>query len=226
MLLISVQPLMVTFWVRADNDSQQVYSSPSEAVKVTTGIIPVVVPPEPPVVPPVPPVIPPVVVPPVVIPPIVVPPVVVPVPVVVPPTPVVAPVSKPAIVDVPPAQIDPKTLTSAQVVELQAAAIQTLAVTPEDSPAYNQALEQLYVAAQADDIVVDPAIANVPGLGAAVVGVTNAINAIGNLGSDMSPAHRAKAKKEIVAAVVATGAAINAVTSAATLATPTIRRKN
>ena len=134
--------------------------------------------------------------------------------------------TEPTIVDVPPAQIDPKTLTSAQIVELQAAAIQTLAVTPEDSPAYNQALEQLYVAAQADDIVVDPAIAGVPVLGAAVVGVTNAINAIGNLGSDMSPAHRAKAKKEIVAAVVATGAAINAVTSAATLATPTIRRKN
>ena len=212
----------VTFWVRADNDSQRVYSSPSEAVKVTTGTIPVVVPPEPPVVPPVPPVIPPVVVPPVVIPPIVVPPVVVPV---TKPTELTEP-TEPTIVDVPPAQIDPKTLTSAQVVELQAAAIQTLAVTPEDSPAYNQALEQLYVAAQADDIVVDPAIAGVPVLGAAVVGVTNAINAIGNLGSDMSPAHRAKAKKEIVAAVVATGAAINAVTSAATLAAPTIRRKN
>jgi len=42
----------------------------------------------------------------------------------------------------------------------------------------------------------------------------------------MSPAHRAKAKKEIVAAVVATGAAVNAVTSAAALAAPTIRRKN
>ena len=221
----------VTFWVRADNDSQRVYSSPSEAVKITTGTIPVVVPPEPPVVPPVPPVIPPVVVPPVV-PPVIVPPVVIP-PIVVPP--VVVPVTKPTeltepteptIVDVPPAQIDPKTLTSAQVVELQTVAMQTLAVTPEDSPAYNQALEQLYVAAQADDIVVDPAIAGVPVLGATVVGITNAINAIGNLGSDMSPAHRAKAKKEIVAAVVATGAAINAVTSAATLATPTIRRKN
>ena len=211
-----------------------------------TTSVPEIVPVEPPLV--VPPVEPPIVVPPIVDPPVVVPPVtpvtppitpvtppepvVEPKPVVVtpvvvePPTPAVAPVTKPSIVEMPPAQIDPKTLTSAQVVELQTAAIQTLAVTPEDSAVYNQALEQLYMAAQADDIVVDPAIAGVPVLGSAVVGVTNAINAIGNLGSDMSPAHRAKAKKEIVAAVVATGAAVNAVTSAATLATPTIRRKN
>jgi hypothetical protein len=101
-----------------------------------------------------------------------------------------------------------------------------LATTVEDSPAYNQALAQLYVAAQADDIVVDPAVANVPVLGATVVGITNAINALGNLGSDMSPAHRTKAKKEIVAAVVATGAAVNAVTSAVALSAPTIRRRN
>jgi hypothetical protein len=180
---------------------------------------PVVVPPVIPVTPPITPVTPPEpVTPPK---PVIIPPVIV-----VPPTPVVAPVTKPAIVDLPPAQIDPQTLTSAQVVELQAAAIETLAVTSEDSPAYNQALDQLYVAAQADDIVVDQAIADVPVLGAAVVGVTNAINAIGNLGSDMSPAHRAKAKKEIVAAVVATGAAVNAVTSAAALAAPTIKRKD
>jgi hypothetical protein len=204
---------------------------------------PVIVPPvvEPPVV--VPPIEPPVVVPPVVEPPVipvtppitpvtppepVLPPkpVVIPPVVVVPPTAVVAPVTKPSIVDLAPAQIDPQTLTSTQVVELQTAAQQTLATTVEDSPAYNQALEQLYVAAQADDIVVDPAVANVPVLGATVVGITNAINALGNLGSDMSPAHRAKAKKEIVAAVVATGAAVNAVTSAAALAAPTIRRRN
>jgi hypothetical protein len=204
-------------------------------------VVPPVVPGEPPVVEPpvvVPPIEPPVVVPPVipVTPPItpvtppkpVLPPkpVVIPPVIVVPPAPVVAPVTKPAIVDLTPALIDPQTLTSAQVVELQTAAQQTLATTIEDSPAYNQALDQLYVAAQADDIVVDQAIADVPVLGATVVGITNAINAIGNLGSDMSPAHRAKAKKEIVAAVVATGAAVNAVTSAAAVAAPTIRRRN
>ena len=204
----------VTFWVRADNDTQHIYSTPSETVKVTTGTIPVVVPP----VPPVPPVVPPVVIPdppvtpkpPVVTPPVVVPPVIVP-----------DPVSKPAITDLPPAQIDPQTLTSAQVTQLQTVAMATLAVTPEDSPAYNQALEQLYVAAQADDIVVDASVASVPVLGAAVVGITNTINAIGNLGSDMSPSHRAKAKKEIVAAVVATGAAVNAVTAGAVVSAPT-----
>jgi hypothetical protein len=202
---------------------------------------PIVVPPivDPPIV--IPPVIdPPVVVPPVVDPPVVVPPItpvvvpvpvsppkpiVVPSPIVVPPQPVVAPVSKPSIIDLPPTQINPQALTATQITQLQTVAMETLATTPEDSVAYNQALAQLYVAAQADDITVDPAVANVPVLGATVVEITNTINAIGNLGSDMSPAHRAKAKKEIVAAVVATGAAVNAVTAVAGVAAPTIKRK-
>lgn len=221
----------VTVWVRSDNDTLRVYSPNSDSVNVTTGILPIIVPPvvvppvdpQPPVVPPLPPVIPdpqpPVIVPPVVLPPVVQPPVptqptpdppVVPKPLVTPEPPKVLEVTT-----LPPAQLDPQTLTTAQVAQLQAVATETLATATEGSADYNNALAQLAVAAQADDIQVDPALAAVPVLGNVAVGLTNAINAIGNLGADMSPAHRAKAKKEIVAAVVATGAAVNAVTSAA-----------
>ena len=191
---------------------------------------PVVVPPvDPPVVPPVPvgppvvdppvgPVVepkPPIEIPVVGPPPVVLPPVPVPV---VPEVPVAKPVepSQPPIASVDPSTIDPQTLSPKEVAQLQEVATATLATEPEGSPAYTQALQQLAVAAQADDIVVDPQLASLPVLGATVVGITNAINAIGNIGADMSPAHRATAKKEVVAAVVATGAAISAATGAAT----------
>jgi hypothetical protein len=121
---------------------------------------------------------------------------------------------EPPVTQVDPATIDPTTLSPTEVVQLQAAAKETLATSEEGSPEYNNALEQLAVAAKADDIVVDPELAAVPVIGAVAVGITNAINVLGNLGADMSPAHREKAKKEIVAAVVATGAAVNAVASA------------
>jgi hypothetical protein len=122
---------------------------------------------------------------------------------------------EPPVTQVDPATIDPTTLSPTEVVQLQAVAKETLATSEEGSPEYNNALEQLAVAAKADDIVVDPELAAVPVIGAVAVGITNAINVLGNLGADMSPAHREKAKKEIVAAVVATGAAVNAVASAA-----------
>ena len=228
----------VTVWVRSDNDTLRVYSPNSQSASVTTGTNPVV----PPVVPPVdpqPPVIPdpPTPVDPPVVPPVPVdpgttdpgsgpvvepkPPVEIPPSVPVVPEPTSKPSTQetvtpePPVTQVDPATIDPTTLSASEVVALQTVAKETLATEPEGSPAYEQALAQLYVAAQADDIVVDPQLASVPVLGAAVVGITNVVNALGNLGSDMSPAHREKAKKEIVAAVVATGAAVNAVASAA-----------
>ena len=58
--------------------------------------------------------------------------------------------------------------------------------------------------AQADDIQVPENIANIPVFGASIVALTNAINFMGNVGADMSPEVRAKAKKEVVAAVVLT----------------------
>ena len=106
--------------------------------------------------------------------------------------------------------VAPTDLTDVQVAELQQVAYQVLDSAPENSVEYAQALDALYVAAQADDIVVDESIASIPGVGAVAVGLTNAINLLGNIGSDMSPAHRATAKKEVVAAVVVTQIAVGA----------------
>ena len=129
-------------------------------------------------------------------------------PVVVPP--VVNEPKTPELLTVDPSTIDPKSLAPSEVKLLQETANTTLATASEDSPEYQKALDQLMVAAQADDIQVDPQLAATPVIGAVAVGVTNAINALGNIGADMSPAHRATAKKEVVAAVVVTNVAVAA----------------
>ncbi|CAB4127908.1 hypothetical protein UFOVP113_1, partial [uncultured Caudovirales phage] len=107
-------------------------------------------------------------------------------------------------------KVDPQQLSDTQVAALVDAANTVLANTEQGSPAYNQALEALFVAAQADDIQVDPALAAVPVLGSAVVALTDAVNFMGNVGSDMAPAVREMAKKEVVAAVVVTQVAVTA----------------
>ena len=114
--------------------------------------------------------------------------------------------------------IDPQSLSTAEVAQLVSAAVEVLATASEGSPQYEKALDALAVAAQADDPQVPEALANIPGVGAAAVAVLNAFNALGNFGADMSPAHRATAKKEVVAAIVltqVTSAAVGAATSAA-----------
>lgn len=189
---------------------------------------PIVEPPiiEPPIVEP-PVVEPPIIEPPIVEPPIVVPPIVIPdPPILIPDPPIIVPpitpaelpkpepVAEPKIFDLDPQDIDPTTLTNEDVVILMAAAYEVLDNAAVDSPAYQQALEQLFVAAQADDIEVDEQLANVPLLGNAAVAVVGAINYIGNIGSDMSHKARAKAKQEVVVAVVAVGAAVQATTMA------------
>jgi hypothetical protein len=172
-----------------------------------TKLPPVVIPdPEPPVVIPDPPVVPDPKPPVIVVPPIVIPPVAVPDPPVIPDPPVVTPQN--TLTDL--TSVAPTDLTDAQVTQLQQVAYQVLESVPENSPEYAQALDALYVAAQADDIQVDASIASIPGVGAVAVGLTNAINLLGNIGSDMSPAHRATAKKEVVAAVVVTQIAVGA----------------
>jgi hypothetical protein len=119
------------------------------------------------------------------------------------------------ITEIDPSTIDPQTLTDEDVVALVAVANATLATADSDSVEYVQALKQLFVAAQADDIVVDQQLASVPVLGNAIVAVADAINYLGNVGADMSPKARATAKKEVIAAVVVTQVA----TQAAALAT-------
>jgi hypothetical protein len=175
---------------------------------------PIVDPPviDPPIVEP-PVVDPPVVVPPVVDPPIVEPPIVVP-PIVEPtdPTPIKIPISEPIVEPLPDlsehkfdvANLDPQKLSDAEVVELIAFANAILDTASPGDAVYEQALQQLFIAAQADDIVVDEQIANVPLLGDTVVALAGVVNYLGNVGSDMSPKARSTAKKEVVAAVVLT----------------------
>ena len=124
------------------------------------------------------------------------------------------------------ATVDPQSLSNAQVAELISTANTILNNSAQGSPEYNQALTALFVAAQADDIQLSPSLAAIPGLSATV----DAINFMGNVGSDMSPKVRTQSKKIVVTAVVAVGAAVNAATGAALMATPTggastIRRK-
>jgi len=102
-------------------------------------------------------------------------------------------------------------LTEAQVEQLTEAALETFETATQGSPEYEQALEALFVVAQADDIVISEELAAIPGA-AALVG---AINFIGNVGADMSPKVREESKKIVVTAVVAVGAAVNAATGAA-----------
>ena len=111
--------------------------------------------------------------------------------------------------------VNPQELTASEVTELISVANEILNNSEQGSPEYEQALEALFVAAQADDIVVDEALAAIPLLGNAAVALTDAVNFLGNVGSDMSPKVREKSEKVVVSAVVAVGAAVNAATGAA-----------
>jgi hypothetical protein len=222
----------ITFWVRADNDTLQIYSPNSNpaAVTIPTVVVPPVDPPVPPVDPvdptpidpgqgsgeePQPPVDTPTSTPeqPLVKPEIPTPPVEQPVSKPVEP---VAP--EPPLTEQDPSTIDPSTLSTEEVTALQEAAFETLATAEQGSPEYEQALEQLWVAAEADDLEVDEALAAIPLLGNAAVALTDAINFVGNVGADMSPKVREESKKIVVSAVVAVGAAVSAATGAATSA--------
>lgn len=203
----------VTVSVRSDNDSLGVYSSQSEPVTATTASI--VIPPiDPPVEPPVEPVEPePEVVPepekPAAPEPSVVPeePVVIPeVPVVPEPEKVEGSQEIPAVIEnlmeINLETVDPTELTEAQVEQLVEAALLVFETAVEGSPEYEQALDALYLAAEQDDIVIDEELANTPVIGAAVVAFANAINFLGNIGSDISPEVREKSEKIVVGSIV------------------------
>lgn len=227
----------VTVWVRADNDTKHIYSANSIAALATTGVIPVVPPIDPPtpvdpdpptpVDPPVDPVDP--------VDPGPIDPGQGPVeeptlPVETPPSVPEEPAQEeqptnqenvtpePPITQEDPANIDPTTLSPTEVEQLQEAANETLATSEPGSPEYEKALEQLWVAAQADDIEVDPALLAIPLLGNAAAAFIDAVNFVGNVGADMSPKVRAESKKIVISAVVAVGAAVSAATGAATSA--------
>jgi hypothetical protein len=77
-------------------------------------------------------------------------------------------------------------------------------VVPTPEEAHQILLDTLLEEAQADDVQIPEAIANIPVLGATIVALTDALNFVGNVGADMSPKVRAQAKKEVVAAIVLT----------------------
>jgi hypothetical protein len=111
-------------------------------------------------------------------------------------------------------QVDPTEMTVEQAEALKEAALVVFETAVEGSPEYEQALDALYLAAEQDDIVLDPSLAAIPGLAAA----TELVNFFGNAGSDMSPKTREESKKIVVTAVVAAGAAVQAAASAAATA--------
>lgn len=108
-------------------------------------------------------------------------------------------------------KVDPTQMTEAQAEELVAAALVIFETAQEGSAEYEQALDALYLAAEQDDIVLDSALAAIPGLQAA----TELVNFLGNAGADMSPKKREESKKVVVSAVVAAGTAIQSAAAAA-----------
>ena len=114
--------------------------------------------------------------------------------------------------------VDPTELTAAQAEQLVEAALETFETAEAGSPEYEQALDALFLAAQEDDLEVDPTLAAVPLIGNLAVGLTDALNFAGNIGADMSPKVRELAEKQVLVSVVAVGAAVQAAAGAATSA--------
>ena len=100
------------------------------------------------------------------------------------------------------AAVDPTELTEAQAEQLVAAALETFETAVEGSPEYEQALDALFLAAQQDDIQVDPTLASIPGVGEAAKAVVAIFNLIGNVGADISPVARKEAQTLVVTTLV------------------------
>ena len=111
-------------------------------------------------------------------------------------------------------EVAPEKLTEAQVEQLVEAALVVFKTATQGSPEYQQALEALAVAAEADDPELPAELASIPG--AAVV--LEAFNNLGNVGADMSPQIREQAEKTVIASVIAAQAAIGAVGAATSAA--------
>jgi outer membrane biosynthesis protein TonB len=114
-------------------------------------------------------------------------------------------------------------LSEAQVEALIEAALETFETAEQGSEEYVQALEALFVAAQADDIVLDEALVAIPLLGDVLGGATELINFLGNAGADMSPQVREDSEKVVVTAIVAVQAALSAISISGIATTINIR---
>jgi 6,7-dimethyl-8-ribityllumazine synthase len=120
-------------------------------------------------------------------------------------------------------QIVATELSEAQVEALIEAALETFETAEQGSEEYVQALEALFVAAQADDIVLDESLAAIPLLGDVLGGATELVNFLGNAGADMSPQVREDSEKIVVTAVVAVQAALSAVSLSGIATTVNLR---
>jgi len=115
-------------------------------------------------------------------------------------------------------EVTPEKLTDAQVEQLVEAALVVFETAEQGSEEYNQALEALAVAAQADDAKLPEELAAIPLIGDVAGAALEIFNDIGNVGADMSPQVREEAEKTVIASVIATGAAVQATVTAATAA--------
>ena len=79
-----------------------------------------------------------------------------------------------------------------------------LPVEPELPVIVEPTVDELWDAAQQDDIQVPEALAEIPLLGETAVAVINAINFVGNVGADMKPEVREQAQQTLVSAVIVT----------------------
>jgi hypothetical protein len=111
--------------------------------------------------------------------------------------------------------IAPEDMTVAQVELLVEHAEAVLATAEQGSPAYQEALQELAVAAEADDAELPEELAAIPLLGDVMGAALDVFNNIGNIGADMAPEQRERAEETIVAAVVVGQVAQTAMAAAA-----------
>lgn len=121
--------------------------------------------------------------------------------------------------------IAPEALTDAQVELLVEAANATFLIAEPGSPAYEQALDALGVAAQADDQELPAELAAIPLLGDIAGAALEFFNDLGNFGADMSPKQREKAEETVVGAVIVGQVAAAAVGAASASSSSASTRK-
>jgi hypothetical protein len=120
--------------------------------------------------------------------------------------------------------IEPTSLTEEQVAVLVTVALETFETAEQGSPEYQQALDLLLVAAQADDIVLDEELAAIPLIGNVAGAAVEVFNALGNAGADMSPQVREQSEKVVIASVIVANIAITATAAATSAAAVAARR--
>ena len=120
--------------------------------------------------------------------------------------------------------VDPTTLSEEEVEQLIEAALETFETAEPGSPEYEAALDALLIAAQADDVVLDEAIAAIPLIGNVAGAAIEVFNAIGNAGADMSPQVREQSEKVVIAAVIVGQVAMTATAAATSAAAAAARR--